>query len=64
MSNTIGVISVHILNISAFDSELYGYATVIIELENTNDNSPMLNQSIYTGSVVGSSEAGEVYQVP
>ena len=40
------------LNISAFDGEIYDYATVIIELENTNDNSLMFNQSISTGSVV------------
>ena len=46
------------LNISAFDGELYGYATVVIELENTNDNSPMFNQSIYTGSVVEGSPRG------
>ena len=46
------------LNISAFDGELYGYATVVIELENTNDNSPMFNQSIYTGSVMEGSPSG------
>ena len=46
------------LNISAFDGGLYGYARVVIEVENTNDNSPMFNQSIYTGAVVEGSPSG------
>ena len=67
--NSNGLISIHqslsgssvftyTLNISAFDGELYGYARVVIEVENTNDNSPMFNQSIYTGSVVEGSPSG------
>ena len=46
------------LNVSAFDGELYGYSTVIIEVENSNDNSPMFNQSSYTGSVVEGAPGG------
>lgn len=67
--NSNGLISIHrslsgssviayTLNVSASDGELYGYATVVIGLENTNDNSPMFNQSIYTGSVVEGSPSG------
>ncbi len=40
------------LNVSAFDGELYGYATVIVEVQVNNDNSPVFNQSIYFPSII------------
>lgn len=46
------------LNISASDGELYGYTTVIIEVEISNDHSPVFNQTTYTGSVLEGSSSG------
>ena len=48
------------LNVSAFDGELYGYASVVIVVEDSNDNSPVFNQSLYTGFVVEGSPGGTI----
>lgn len=48
----------YMLNVSASDSELYSYSTVVIEIEDSNDNSPVFNQSVYTGTVVEESPGG------
>ena len=42
----------YILNISAFDGDFYGYARVVVEVEDQNNHAPMFNQSIYNAYVV------------
>jgi len=46
------------LNISAFDGLFFGFARVIVNIEDLNDNSPVFNQSVYLGSVVEGSSSG------
>ena len=46
------------VNVSAFDGLVYGYATVVIQVLDSNDNSPQFNQTTYYGSVIEAATSG------
>lgn len=46
------------VNVSAFDGLFYGYARVVIQVVDSNDNSPQFNQTTYYGSVIEAATSG------
>ena len=46
--------------VSAFDGLFFGYAEVIIELENENNNAPVFNASTYTAFILENATIGAV----
>ena len=51
------------LNVSAFDGLFYGYTTVVAQVQVSNDNAPIFNQSIYLTSIIENTDSQFVVQV-